>query len=151
MCNLEGFFGCSVLYIAVMSNWFIVSFRLCVMEYLSIDVSDVLKSPTIIIFLWSSPFLSVSISLIFRCSVAKSCPSFLRPHGLQHTGLPCPSLLPQVCSNSCSLSWWCHPTISSSIALFSCPQSFPVSGSFPVSWLFSSGGQNVGASMSDYL
>ena len=55
-----------------------------------------------------------------------------RPHGLQHTRPPCPSSTPQVYSNSCSLSWWCHPTISSSVTLFSlCLQSFPASGSFP--------------------
>ena len=56
----------------------------------------------------------------------------LQPHGLQHARLPCPSLFPGVCSNSCPLSQWCHPTISSSVAPFSsCPQSFPASGSFP--------------------
>ena len=73
-----------------------IFYNLCYEISLSIDVSDVLKSPTIIIFLSSSPFLSVSsvsISLIFHCSVAKSCSSFLQPHGLQHAGLPCPSLL----------------------------------------------------------
>ena len=55
----------------------------------------------------------------------------LWPHGLQHTRLPCCLLSPRVCSNSCPLSWWCHPTTSSSDAHFSsCPQSFPASGSF---------------------
>ena len=64
----------------------------------------------------------------------------------QHTRLPCPSLSPGVCSNSCPLSQWCHPTISSSATCFSsCPQSFPASGSFPVSQLFASGGQSIGA------
>ena len=73
----------------------------------------------------------------------------LRPHRLQHTRLPCPSRSPRVCSNSCPLNQWCHPTISSSVAPFSsCPQSFPASGSFPMSWLFSSGGQSIGASAS---
>ena len=58
-------------------------------------------------------------------------------------------LVPWVCSNSCHLSQWCHPTISSSVApFFSCPQSFPTSGSFPVSWLFTSGGQSIRASAS---
>ena len=61
--------------------------------------------------------------------------------------LPCPSPSPRVCSNSCPLSWWCHPTISFSVAPFSfCPQSFPASTSFPVSQLFTSGGQNTGVS-----
>ena len=73
----------------------------------------------------------------------------LQPHGLKHARLPCPSLSLGVCSNSCPLSWWCHPTISSSIAPFSsCPQSFPASGSFPMSQLFTSGGQSIGASAS---
>ena len=72
---------------------------------------------------------------------------FLQPHGLQHTRLPCPSLSPRVCSNSCSLSWWCHPRISSSVdPFFSCPQSFPASGSFQMSWLFTWSGQRIGAS-----
>ena len=67
-----------------------------------------------------------------------SCASF-RPHGLQHTWLPSPWLSPGVCSNSSPLSWWCHPPISSSVTLFfSCPQSFPESGSFSVSQLFTS-------------
>ena len=66
----------------------------------------------------------------------------LQPHGLQRTSLPWPSLSPGVCSISCPLSQWRYPTISFSVALFSfCPQSFPASGSFPVSWLFISGGQ----------
>ena len=61
----------------------------------------------------------------------------LHPHGLQHTRLPCPPLSPGVCSNSCPSCQWCHPTISSSVTLFSsCPQSIPASGSFPVSWFF---------------
>ena len=72
----------------------------------------------------------------------------LWPHGLQHARLPCPSPSCGVCSNSCPLDWWCHPTVSSSITAFSCPQSYPASGSFPVSWLFASGGQSIGASAS---
>ena len=66
--------------------------------------------------------------------------SSLWPHGLQHSRLPCPSPSPRVCSNSCPLSWWCHPTISSSVAPFSsCLQSFPASGFFPMSRLFTIG------------
>ena len=73
----------------------------------------------------------------------------LRPHGLQHTRLPCPSPTPRPCTNSCPLSWWCHPTISSSVIPFSSYlQSFPASGSFPVSQLFASGGQTIGVSAS---
>ena len=68
----------------------------------------------------------------------------LWPQGLQHSRLPCPSLSLGVCSNSCPLSQWCHPTISSSVTPFSsCLQSFPASGSFPVSQFFASGGQNI--------
>ena len=74
---------------------------------------------------------------------------FLLPHGLQHAGFPCPSLSPGVCSNSSPLSWWDHPTTSSSVAHFSCYQSFPASGSFPVNGLFASGGQSIGASASE--
>ena len=71
------------------------------------------------------------------------------PHGLQHTRLPCPSLCPRVCSNSCPLSQWCCLTISFSAIPFSfCLQSFPASGSFPMSWLFTSGGRSIGASAS---
>ena len=73
----------------------------------------------------------------------------LQPHELQHARLPCPSLSPGVCTNSCPLNWWCHPTISSSVIPFSsCPQSFPASGSFQMSQLFTSGGQSIGVSAS---
>ena len=69
----------------------------------------------------------------------------LWPPGLQHTRLTCPSLYPGVCSDSYPLSRWCHPTISSSVVpSSSCPQSFPASGSFPMTWLFTSGGQSTG-------
>ena len=71
------------------------------------------------------------------------------PHGLQHTRPPCPSPSPGACSNSCPFGQRCHPTISSSVIPFSsCPQSFPASGSFPISWLFTSGGQSIRASVS---
>ena len=76
----------------------------------------------------------------------------LQFHGLNYTRLFCPPLSPGVCSNSCPLRWWCYLIISSSIAPFSfCLQSFPASGSFPMSWLFSSGGQSIGASASVLL
>ena len=81
-------------------------------------------------------------SLQFSCSVMSDS---LWPHGLQHARLPCLSPTPGVCSNSCPLSRWCHPTISSSVVpLSSCLQSFPASGSFPVSQFFTSGGQSIG-------
>ena len=73
----------------------------------------------------------------------------LQPHGLQHPRLPCLPLSPRVCLNSHPLSQWYHPTISSSVVPFSsCPQSFPASGSFPMSQLFTSGGQSIGVSAS---
>ena len=69
--------------------------------------------------------------------------------GLQHARLPCPSPTPGACSNSCPSSWWCHPTISSSIVPFSsCLQSFWAPGSFPMSQFFTSGGQSIGVSAS---
>ena len=75
--------------------------------------------------------------------------SSLWPHELQHTRLPCPLLSPRVCSNSCPLSQWCHPIISSSVTLFAFYlQSLPASGSFPVNQFFTSDGQNIRASAS---
>ena len=73
----------------------------------------------------------------------------LRPYGLRHIRPPCPSLTPRVYPNSCPLSQWCHPTISSSVVPFSsCLQSFPASGSFPMSQFFTTGGQSIGVSAS---
>ena len=86
---------------------------------------------------------SSMVCLSWRCRSVVS--DSLWRHGLQHTRFPCLSPSPGVCSNSCPSSQWCHPTISSSVIPFSCPQSFPASGS-PVSWLFASGDQSVGAS-----
>ena len=85
-------------------------------------------------------------SVPFSCSVV---PNSLWPCGLQHTRPPCPSPTPWACSNSYPSSQWCHPTISSSVIPFSfCLQSFPASGSFPMSQLFASGGQSIGVSAS---
>ena len=86
-----------------------------------------------------------SCLLLFSCSIVSDS---LWPRGLQHTRLSCPSPTPRACSNSSPLSQWYHSTISFSNALFSCLQSFPASGSFPMSWLFASGGQSIGASAS---
>ena len=84
------------------------------------------------------------ISVQFSRSVMSNS---LRPHGLQHVGLPCPSSIPRVYSNSCPLSRWCHPTINSSVVSFSFHlQSFPASGSFQISQFFVSGGQSIGIS-----
>ena len=80
-------------------------------------------------------------------SVAQLCPTLLWPHGLQNARLPCRSPTPGAYSNSCPLSQWCHPTISSSLVPFSsCLQSFPASGSFQMSQFFTSGGQSIGVS-----
>ena len=85
-------------------------------------------------------------SVQFSCSVMSSS---LQPHGLQHTRPPCPSPTPRVYSHSCPLSWWCHPTISSSVIPFSsCSQFFSASGCFQMSQLFASGGQSIGVSAS---
>ena len=85
-------------------------------------------------------------SMISCCSVAHVVSDSVTPW---HSRLPCPSLSPRVCSKSCPLNWWCHPAISSSVVPFSsCPRSFPASGSFPVSQLFTSGGQSIGVSAS---
>ena len=86
------------------------------------------------------------VNVLFSHSVMSDS---LWPHGLQHLRPPYPSPSPGVYSNFCQLGRWCPPTISSCVALFSCcPQSFPASGYFPMSWLFPSGGQSIGASAS---
>ena len=91
-------------------------------------------------------FCFLILMLLFSHSVMSDS---LRPHGLQRTGCPCPSLSPGACSNSCPSSRWCHPTISSSVIPFSFHlQPFPASGSFPMSQLFASGGQSIGVSAS---
>ena len=93
------------------------------------------------------------ISTIFLDSILlfswQSCPTLRDPMDCSMPGFPAFTYLLEFCSNSCPLSWWCHPTISSSVTPFSsCPQSFPASGSFPVSQLFTSGGQSIRASAS---
>ena len=96
-------------------------------------------------FLIGNAWFSFSLVQFTHSVVSNS----LRPHGLQHARPPCPSLTPGVYSNSCPLSRWWHPTISSSVVRFSsCLQSFPASGSFPMSQLLPSGDQSIGASAS---
>ena len=98
-------------------------------------------------FPWNLYLLFKSIcSVQFSCSVVSNS---LQPQGLEHASLPCLSPTPRACSNSCPSSLWCHPTISSSVIPFStCLQSFPASGSFPMSQFFASGGQSIGVSAS---
>ena len=79
-------------------------------------------------------------SVHFSHSVMSNC---LWPHESQRAGPPCPSPTPRVHSHSYPSSWWCHPAISSSVIPFSCPQSLPASGSFPMSQLFTWGGQSI--------
>ena len=86
----------------------------------------------------------IGSSVQFSCSVVSN---YLRPHESQHARLPCPSPTPRVHPNSCPSSRWCHPAISSSVVPFSsCPQSLPASESFPMSQLFTWGGQSIGVS-----
>ena len=114
-------------------------------------------------FIGKTSISQVSKSHPFSSTVHRMCRAFGRfnsiqslsrvrlfpPHGLQHSRPPCPSPTPRVYPNSCPLSQWCHPTTSSSIVSFSsCLQSFPASGSFPVSQFFASGGQSTGVSAS---
>ena len=100
----------------------------------------------LVIFLLNVAFLRFLVSRLLssRSVVSNS----LQPYELQHASLPCPSPSSGSCSNSCPLSQWCHPTISSSVIPFSCLLSFPASVSFPMSWLFSSGSQSIGVSAS---
>jgi len=108
---------------------------------------------------WTTNFITCRLPPMFRNLLPPSVPSVpalfshsvvsdsLWPHGLQHTRPPCPSPSPRACSNSCPVSRWCHPTISSSVIPFSsCLHSFPTSGSFPMSQLITSGGHSIGAS-----
>ena len=88
-----------------------------------------------------TPSLCLSLVVVVQHSIMSNS---LWHHKLQHTRLPCPPLSPGVCSQSCPLSQWCHPTISSSVTpISSCLQSFPASRSFPLSQLFASGSQSV--------
>ena len=95
------------------------------------------------IIMTSAP-LQISSIQFSRSVVSDS----LRPHGPQHARPPCPSPTPRAHPNPCPLNQWCHPTISSSVPFFFCPQSFPTSGSFQMSQLFTWGGQSIGVSAS---
>ena len=122
-------------------------------DYEGYSISSKGFLPTVVdtIVIWikftlSCPFKFTDSSVQFSHSVVSNS---LWPHGLQHARPPCPSPTPAVYSNSCPLSQWCHPAISSSVVPFpSCLQSFPASGSFPVSQFFASGGQSIGVSTS---
>ena len=107
--------------------------------HIETDICSICSSFAVVIFC-KVPFIQFSLSVVSN---------FLQPHELQHARPPCPSPTPGVHPNPCPLRRWCHPTISSSIIPFSsCPQSFPASGSFPMSQLFARGGQSIGVSAS---
>ena len=94
-------------------------------------------------------FIIAAINLFSSVQFSSVMSDSLRPHGLLHVRLPCPSPTPGAYLNSCPSSWWCHPTISSSVIPFSsCFQSLLVSGSFQMSQFFLSGGQSIGVSAS---
>ena len=118
-------------------TWRIWSSTVCqVLEVFSHAISHLAFIPNLI-----GRFLIFS-SVKFIHSVVSNC---LWPHEPQHARPPCPSPTPRVYSNSCPLSQWCHPAISSSVVPFSsCPQSLPASRSFPMSQLFALGGQSIG-------
>ena len=108
--------------------------------------------PPLSIYVIGINFRMVDINDIIKCSVQFShsvMSASIWTHGLQHIRLPYPSPTPRACSNSCPSSQWCHPTISSSVVLFSCClQSFPASGSFQMSQFFTTDGQSIGVSAS---
>ena len=99
----------------------------------------------LILWLCNKCILKCFSSVQFSCSVVSDS---LQPHELQHARPPCPSPTPRVHTNPCPLSWWCHPTISSYVIPFSCPQSLPASESFPMSQLFASDGRSIKVSTS---
>ena len=99
-----------------------------------------------VIYVTCNHFSTITVlnSVQFSYSVMSNS---MLPHGLQHARFPCPSPTPGACSNSCPSSWWCHPTIYSSVIPFSsCLQSFPALGSFPMNEFFALGGQSIGVS-----
>ena len=115
---------------------------LCCGEYLVRVYQDTWSQP----ILWDGAVLVHIYFVCFSCSVMSNS---WWPHGLQHTRPPCPSPTARACLNSCPSSWWCHPTISSSVIPFSsCLQSSPASGSFPMGQLFASSAQSIGVSAS---
>ena len=117
-------------------------FKLCSHK----PIYQILGNPQRYFFRWWKNVSDLLSSVQFSLSVMSDS---LRPHEPQHTRLPCQSPTPRVHPNPCPLSRWCHPTISSSVVPFSsCSQSFPASGSFPMSQLFAWGGQSTGVSAS---
>ena len=111
----------------------------------SLPTTCIKETPLPTLYCWLLTYVCQSVSQFSRSVVSDS----LWPHESQHARPPCPSPTPGVYSHSCPSSRWCHPAISSSVAPFSsCPQSLPASGTFPVSQLFTGGGQTIGVSAS---
>ena len=119
-----------------------LAFALCVSESLRPNFPPLMRTPVTGL----EPTLTNLVCRYF--SLAKSCPTACNPMDCSMPGSAVFHFLPRVCPDSCPLSWWCYLSISSSVALFSGLQSFPASGSFPVSWLFASDDQCTGASAS---
>ena len=126
-------------------NLFVVGAEFCQMLFLPQMCWIMKLLPS---FIWNSKHWPIFVCWTIQFSRSVVSDS-LRPHEPQHARPPCPTPTPGVYPKSCPLSWWCHPTISSSVVPFSsCPQSFPTSGSFQMSQLSASGGQNIGVSAS---
>ena len=117
----------------------------CLLKLCNSLKSESVMPPALLLFVK----IAFTIQDLFISSVHSVVSDSLQPHGLQHARLPCPSPTPGAYTNSCPLSWWGHPTISSSVIPFSsCLQSFPAPGSLPMSQLFASSDQSIGASAS---
>ena len=117
-------------------------------DFLDYEVTGEITPPRFVIYIHNWRVIKIRYIKGIYCSSPSSVhfshsvvSDSLRPHEPQHARPPCPSPTPGVHPNPCPLSRWCHPTISSSVDPFSCPQPFPASGSFPMSQLFASGGQ----------
>ena len=124
------------------------SYPFFVSHYYKLDDSLLIKFSLLIKKKKTSKTLSI-FWILYRKLATYYCVQSLSfdslwPQKLQRTRLACPSSSPRVCSNSCPFSWWCHPTVSSSVVPFSCLQSCPASGSFPMCQLFISGGHSIG-------
>ena len=147
--------GLSGLLFSMIENFPIFPYYLSLLLFLLLALISIPPLSPKRTYSWGFCFLPISFGSWTKqltCSVQFSrsvVSDSLRPHGLQHARPPCPSPTPGVHQNSCPLSRWCHPTISSSVIPFSsCLQSFPASGSFQMSQLFASGGQRIGVSAS---
>ena len=133
--------------IVIQAAFFCVCLPLLSVIYVRFTHIAICTCRIFILFAVQCDFIIICLSTC--CYVAQSCIILCNPMQLQHAKFPCPSPSPGVCSNSCPLSRWCHPTISSSVVPFSsCLQSFPASGSFPTIQPFTSVGQSTRASAS---